>query len=49
MVKDDLVAVNDQSLFFRQIVDSSPELLDTALPNGYVDFLKTKKEQEKKD
>src|SRR3984885_5287234 len=38
MAKDDPVAVNDQNLFFRQIVDSFPELLHTARPDGYLDF-----------
>jgi PAS domain S-box-containing protein len=39
MAKDEPIPVNDQSLFFRQIVDSSPELLHTARSDGYLDFL----------
>src|ERR1700678_2848562 len=38
MAKSDPIPVDDQSLFFRQIVDSSPALLHTAQPDGYVDF-----------
>ena len=38
MAKDDPIPVDDQSLFFRQIVDSFPELLHTARPDGYLDF-----------
>ena len=38
MAKDEPIPVDDQSLFFRQIVDSSPELLHTARPDGYLDF-----------
>jgi PAS domain S-box-containing protein len=38
MAKDDLIPVDDQSLFFRQLVDSSPALLHTARPDGYLDF-----------
>jgi hypothetical protein len=38
MAKDDPIPLDDQSVFFRQIVDSSPELLDTARPDGYLDF-----------
>jgi PAS domain S-box-containing protein len=38
MAKDDPLPVDDQSLFFRQIVDSSPALLHTARPDGYLDF-----------
>jgi PAS domain S-box-containing protein len=38
MAKDESIPVDDQSLFFRQIVDSSPELLHTARPDGYLDF-----------
>src|SRR5271170_6893289 len=38
MAKDDPIPVDDQSLFFRQIVDSSPALLHTARPDGYLDF-----------
>jgi hypothetical protein len=36
--KNDPISVDDQSLFFRQIVDSFPALLHTALPDGYIDF-----------
>jgi PAS domain S-box-containing protein len=36
--KDDPIPIDDQSLFFRQIVDSSPVLLHTARPDGYLDF-----------
>jgi PAS domain S-box-containing protein len=38
MAKNDPIPVDDQSLFFRQIVDSSPALLHTAQPDGYLDF-----------
>src|SRR3984957_18974903 len=38
MPKDDPIPIDDQSLFFRQIVDSFPELLHTARPDGYLDF-----------
>ncbi len=38
MAKDDPIPVDDQNLFFRQIVDSSPALLHTARPDGYLDF-----------
>src|ERR1700723_2657008 len=38
IAKDDPIPVDDQSVFFRQIVDSSPELLHTARPDGYLDF-----------
>jgi PAS domain S-box-containing protein len=38
MAKNDPTSVDDQSLFFRQIVDSSPALLHTARPDGYLDF-----------
>ena len=38
MAKDDPIPVDDQSLFFCQVVDSSPELLHTARPDGYLDF-----------
>lgn len=37
MAKDEPIPVDDQSLFFRQIVDSSPELLHTARPDGYLE------------
>jgi PAS domain S-box-containing protein len=36
--KDDLIPPDDQTLFFRQIVDLSPVLLHTARPDGYLDF-----------
>ena len=36
--KDAPIPVDDQSLFFRQIVDSSPVLLHTARPDGCLDF-----------
>ena len=32
------IPVDDQSLLFRQIIDSSPALLHTARPDGYLDF-----------
>ena len=38
MAKDDPISVDDQSLSFRQIIDSSPALLHTARPDGYLDF-----------
>jgi PAS domain S-box-containing protein len=38
MAKKDPIPVDDQSLFFRRIVDSSPALLHTARPDGYLDF-----------
>ena len=38
MAKDDPIPADDQSLFFRRIVDSSPALLHTARPDGYLDF-----------
>jgi PAS domain S-box-containing protein len=38
MAKDSPIPADDQSLFFRQIVDSFPELLHTARPDGYLDF-----------
>ena len=38
MAKDDPIPADDQSPFFRQIVDSSPALLHTARPDGYLDF-----------
>jgi PAS domain S-box-containing protein len=38
MAKDDPIPVDDQNLFFRQIVDSSPALIHTARPDGYLDF-----------
>ena len=38
MAKDDPIPVDDQGPFFRQIVDSSPALIHTARPDGYLDF-----------
>jgi len=38
MAKDEPIPVDDQSPFFRQIVDSSPALIHTARPDGYLDF-----------
>jgi PAS domain-containing protein len=38
MAKDDPIPVEDQGLFFRRIVDSSPALLHTARLDGYIDF-----------
>ncbi|HEX4022231.1 MAG TPA: PAS domain-containing protein [Acidobacteriaceae bacterium] len=38
MAKNDPIPVDDQNLFFRQIVDSSPALIHTARPDGYLDF-----------
>src|ERR1700692_1862828 len=38
MAKNEPIAVDDQSQFFRQIIDSSPALLHTARPDGYLDF-----------
>jgi PAS domain S-box-containing protein len=38
MAKNDPISVDDQSLFFRQIVDSSPALIHIAQPDGYIDF-----------
>ena len=38
MAKNDPIPADDRSLFFRQIVDSSPALLHTARPDGYLDF-----------
>jgi PAS domain S-box-containing protein len=38
MAKNDPIPVDDQGLFFRQIVDSSPALIHTAGPDGYLDF-----------
>ena len=35
---NDPIPVDDQVLFLRQIVDSSPALLHTARPDGYLDF-----------
>src|ERR1700735_2461754 len=39
MAASDSIPVEDQSLLFRHIVDSSPALLHTARPDGYLDFL----------
>src|ERR1700685_4135032 len=38
MAKHDPIPVDEQSLFFRHIVDSSPALLHTARPDGSLDF-----------
>jgi PAS domain S-box-containing protein len=38
MAKDDPIPADDQSVFFRQIVDSSRSLLHTVRPDGYLDF-----------
>jgi PAS domain S-box-containing protein len=38
MAKDDPIPAEDQGLFFRQIVDSSPALIHTAGPDGQLDF-----------
>jgi PAS domain S-box-containing protein len=38
MAKNDPIPVDDQGLFFRQIVDSSPALIHTAAPDGQLDF-----------
>src|SRR5260370_39085333 len=38
IAKIEPIPVDDQSLFFRQIIDSSPALLHTARPDGYLDF-----------
>src|SRR6202522_498886 len=38
MAKSDPIPADDRSPFFRQIVDSSPALLHTARPDGYLDF-----------
>jgi len=38
MAKNDPIPGDDQSLFFRHIVNSSPALLHTARPDGYLDF-----------
>jgi PAS domain S-box-containing protein len=42
MAKNDPIPVDDHSLFFRQIVHSSPALLHTAQPDGYLDFFNQK-------
>jgi PAS domain S-box-containing protein len=38
MSLDRSLSVHDQTLRFRQILDSSPALIHTARPDGYVDF-----------
>src|SRR3984885_12134310 len=38
MAKDDPIAVEDQGLFFRRIVDLSPALIHTGRSDGYLDF-----------
>ncbi|WP_263354260.1 PAS domain-containing sensor histidine kinase [Acidicapsa acidisoli] len=38
MADDNPISIEDQSLSLRQIVDSSPALLHTARPDGYLDF-----------
>jgi PAS domain S-box-containing protein len=38
MAKDDPIAVDDQGLFFRRIVDLSPALIHTGRSDGYLDF-----------
>jgi PAS domain S-box-containing protein len=38
MAKSNPIPADDRSLFFRQIVDSSPALLHTARADGYLDF-----------
>jgi PAS domain S-box-containing protein len=38
MAKNDPIPVEDQSLLFHQIVDSSPALIHIARPDGYIDF-----------
>jgi len=38
LAENDHISVEDQSLSFRQIIDSAPALLHTAQPNGYLDF-----------
>jgi hypothetical protein len=38
MAESDYISVEDQSLSLRQIIDSSPALLHTARPDGYLDF-----------
>ena len=38
IAKNEPIPVDDPSLFFRQIIDSSPALLHTARPDGYLDF-----------
>ena len=38
MAESDHIPVEDQSLSLRQIIDSSPALIHTARPDGYLDF-----------
>src|SRR5882762_10534076 len=38
MVSDERNSVDDLTLRFRQILDSSPALLHTGRPDGYLDF-----------
>src|SRR5580692_7933585 len=38
MAENEYIPVADQSLSLRQIIDSSPALLHTARPDGYIDF-----------
>ena len=38
MAKNHPIPVDEQTLILRQVVDSSPALLHTARPDGYVDF-----------
>jgi PAS domain S-box-containing protein len=38
MAKDDPIPPDDQIALFRQIIDSSPALIHTARPDGYIDF-----------
>src|ERR1700735_5495405 len=38
MAENEYIPVADQSLSLRQIIDSSPALLHTARPDGYLDF-----------
>src|ERR1700722_11414211 len=38
MATDDPIPVDNESEFYRQIVDSSPALLHSARPDGYIDF-----------
>src|SRR3984885_10864999 len=38
MAESDHIPVKEQSLSLRQIIDTSPALLHTARPDGYLDF-----------
>ena len=38
MAENNHISIEDQSLSLRQIIDSSPALLHTARPDGYLDF-----------